>query len=316
MKNNNSPSLPLISIIMPAFNVSSWINAAIESIQRQTYNHFELIIVDDCSTDDTFEKASQFSNNDSRIKVFKNKKNLKICKTLNYGLKLAKGEYIARIDADDLAAPQRLEKQLAYLQNNNIDLVGCQMIAIDENNIEFSYSELPIGCIHINKTRLIRSPIAHIWLCKKSVYDKLNGYRDIPYAEDYDFILRAIDYGFKCDNSPEYLMRIRHRGGNTATTASLAQRKTHNYVVNLAIEREKNNNKDTFSSEILATRIKSNNIVKALHKISSKYLNLAIKEHSFLKKILFIIISSITSFYNFQYLYRKLKYNITIYLNK
>ncbi|EPP1664199.1 glycosyltransferase family 2 protein [Proteus mirabilis] len=308
MKTNTNT--PLISVIMPAYNVEEWINESIDSILNQTITNLELIVVDDCSTDNTYNLIKSQAIKDNRIKLFKNEKNSKICKTLNFALKQAKGQYIARIDSDDIAIPDRLEKQLIYLNKKNLDLVGSQMVAIDEHNNKLSCSKLPTG-FFINKTKYLASPITHIWLCKKEIYDSLNGYRNIPYAEDYDFVLRALDFGYKCDNHPDALMFIRHRDGNTATTASLAQRKTHNYVLKLARERKISKNlKDSFSEEQLQTYIKSSVIFTKIHNYSSLNLSKAIKEKSKIKKFLYIMISLLTSYYNFQYLFRRIIFRI------
>lgn len=305
---NKTP--PLISIIMPAYNVEEWINEAIDSILNQTITNLELIIVDDCSTDNTYKLIKNLALKDNRIQLFKNEKNSKICKTLNFALKHAKGQYIARMDSDDIAVSNRLEKQLTYLNEKGIDLVGSQMIAIDEDNNKLSYSKLPTGSL-VNKTKYLASPITHIWLCKKEIYDTLEGYRNIPYAEDYDFILRALDFGYKCDNHPDALMHIRHRDGNTATTASLVQRKTHNYVLKLARERKKNKKlNDSFTEEKLQSYIKSSVIFTKIHNYSSLCLSKAIKEKNKLKKITYIIKSSLTSYYNCQYLFRRTIFHI------
>ena len=155
------------------------------------------------------------------------------------------------------------------------------MTAIDDNDNILLSSNLPCGLELINKTKFFRSPITHIWLCKKDIYRKLNYYREIPYAEDYDFILRAIDFGYKCDNHPEKLMFIRHRAGNTASTVSLKQRKTHSYVIKLAKEREKIHSlNDSFSSIKLEKHIHYWNVTNLLHNYSSKQLNLAYKENN------------------------------------
>ncbi|MBP1394105.1 glycosyltransferase, partial [Providencia rettgeri] len=227
----------------------------------------------------------------------------------NYGINISNGEYIARIDADDIAHIDRIQKQFDFLIKNNLDLVGCQMTAIDDNDNILLSSNLPCGLELINKTKFFRSPITHIWLCKKEIYRKLNYYREIPYAEDYDFILRAIDFGYKCDNHPEKLMFIRHRAGNTASTVSLKQRKTHSYVIKLAKEREKIHSlNDSFSSIKLEKHIHYWNVTNLLHNYSSKQLNLAYKENNKFKKIMYIILCISTSIYNFSYLIDKFRY--------
>ncbi|MFY3768924.1 hypothetical protein AHYW_004191 [Providencia manganoxydans] len=300
---------PLISVIMPAFNVEPWIEASIDSVIKQSYPNIELIIIDDCSTDNTYSIIENISKEHNIIKYKRNIQNLKICKTLNHGIQMSSGEYIARIDADDIAYIERIQKQFDFLVENNLDLVGCQMTAIDEYNNILSSSKLPCGLELINSTKLFRAPITHIWLCKKEIYQKLNYYRDIPYAEDYDFLLRALDHGYKCDNHPEELMFIRHRIGNTASTVSLKQRKTHSYVVKLAKERQKNNSlKDSFSITRLNKHIYYWNITNTLHNYSSKQLNNAYKTTNTFKKIMYLILCSLTSIYNLSYLVDKVKY--------
>ncbi|WP_219515740.1 glycosyltransferase family 2 protein [Proteus penneri] len=302
-------TLPLISVVMPTYNVAPWIKKSIDSILKQTYPNIELIIIDDCSTDNTYNIIKKLAKNNPKIIHQQNSKNLKICQTLNKGIKLSKGNYIARIDGDDIADLERIQKQYDLLVTKNLDLVGCQMIGIDENDNKLSYSNLPCGSKLIDKTKLLRTPITHIWLCKKDIYIKLNYYREIPYAEDYDFILRAIDFGYKCDNHPEKLMFIRHRAGNTASTVSLKQRKTHSYVIKLAKEREKIHSlNDSFSSIKLEKHIHYWNVTNLLHNYSSKQLNLAYKENNKFKKIMYIILCISTSIYNFSYLIDKLRY--------
>ncbi|GAB5071569.1 hypothetical protein SedNR2807_17550 [Citrobacter sedlakii] len=295
---------PLISILIPTYNVAPWIEDAIVSILNQTYKKIEVIIIDDCSKDNTLSIVSELAGNDDRIKIITNEQNLKIAKTLNRGLVHASGEYIARFDGDDLAVPERLEKQLKYLIDNKLDLIGCQMISIDGKGNTLNKSISPKGEQQVKTVSNYVSPIAHIWLAKKEVYNKLKGYRDIPYAEDYDFILRAIDCGFKCDNHPDYLMFIRHREGNSASVASLIQRKAHNYVIRLHRKRMRYGN-DDFDESQIKMLAKHNIIINKLHNTSSQYLTKAIHEKNTFLKLAYLIITSLTSYYNFQYLYRR-----------
>lgn len=299
----------LISVIIPVYNVDKYIDEAVFSVINQLDVNVEIIIVDDCSTDNTYEKIIEISKRTPSVHVFKNETNKKICKTLNEALLHADGKYIARFDGDDIALPNRLSEQLDYLIKNDLDLVGCQMIAINEDGSEISRSKMPVGLKSIENTKSLRSPITHIWLAKKEVYDCLNGYRDIPYAEDYDFILRAIDKGFKCDNSPLYLMKIRHRNGNTASVAGLEQRKTHNYVLELHNRRLKYGN-DNFSIKELDDKIKSNFLIKKMHSYSNLALNKALIENNVIKKVSYLFISSLLSIYNFEYLLRRLQFDI------
>src|ERR1035437_722418 len=146
------------------------------------------------------------------------------------------------MDGDDIALPVRLEKQLRFLENNSdIALVGCATSAIDEPGRPIpglGVSLKPITQKAISRTLLLASPCSHIWLARREVYDKLWGYRDIAFAEDYDFLLRAITSGFRITNLPETLMLIRTRSGNISSR--LEQRKAHYYIINLYRERMRN----------------------------------------------------------------------------
>ena len=124
---------------MPAYNAEQYICEAIESILNQTYKDFEFIIINDGSTDRTKEIIKSY--NDPRIVYLENEKNSGIVVTLNKGLDFATGEYIARMDADDVASPKRFEKQVAYMgKNKGIGVLGTGIIIFGEGMAEKSYS--------------------------------------------------------------------------------------------------------------------------------------------------------------------------------
>ncbi|WFT52817.1 glycosyltransferase family 2 protein [Acinetobacter baumannii] len=106
---------PLISVLIPVYNVEAFVKEAVSSICNQTYKNIEIIVVDDCSTDNTYNIVAELAIIDPRIRLYKNDKNSKIVKTLNFALEQAKGEFIARMDGDDISTPERLEKQLEFL---------------------------------------------------------------------------------------------------------------------------------------------------------------------------------------------------------
>ena len=124
---------PLVSVIMPVYNGEKYVKEAIESILNQTYKNFEFIIIDDCSTDTTPEILRSFS--DSRIRSVTNEYNLRIAKSLNIGMEIARGKYIARMDADDISYPDRLYKQVDFLEKNpEIGMVGTGIKLFGEMN--------------------------------------------------------------------------------------------------------------------------------------------------------------------------------------
>ena len=114
--------MPKVSVITPAYNASEFIGETIESVLKQTFQDWEMIIVDDCSTDDTLKLANEFSKKDSRIKVVQNEKNSGVAATRNHGLDVASGEFIAFVDSDDLWLPEKLEKQLKFMEESDAAL--------------------------------------------------------------------------------------------------------------------------------------------------------------------------------------------------
>ena len=125
----------MISIITPAYNAEGCIAKTIESVLSQTYPDWEMIIVDDCSKDNTYDVAKQYADKDDRIKVVKQEKNGGVASARNTALKLAKGDYIAFLDSDDLFLPNKLEKQLKFMQNNDYVLTYTEYQNIDENDV-------------------------------------------------------------------------------------------------------------------------------------------------------------------------------------
>ncbi len=128
---------PKISVIMPAYNAALYIREAIESVLNQSFQNFEFIIINDGSTDETLNIIQSF--NDSRIVLINNSKNLGIIKTRNIGLQLAKGEYIAKMDADDVSLPMRFEIQNAYLDDNSeVAVISSKLALMDEKGVLIS----------------------------------------------------------------------------------------------------------------------------------------------------------------------------------
>lgn len=121
----------LVSIIMPSYNTASYIAETVQSVLAQTYKNWELIIVDDCSTDDTDEIVKPFLA-DERIKYFKNEKNSGAAVSRNLALREAKGKWIAFLDSDDLWMPEKLEKQIAFMEENGYHFSYTDYIEVDE----------------------------------------------------------------------------------------------------------------------------------------------------------------------------------------
>ena len=124
---------PLISVVMPAYNAEKYIAAAIESVISQTYTSWELIVVNDCSRDNTLQIAQRFADKDPRIKVIDNTENIGVAGTRNKGLDAAAGSWVALLDSDDIWHSDKLEKQLETAHSTGADIIYCSYGIIDEN---------------------------------------------------------------------------------------------------------------------------------------------------------------------------------------
>lgn len=201
----------LVSVIMPAYNAEKFIGEAIESILNQTFKDFEFIILDDCSTDKTWEIIQEYSKKDERIIPVKNEKNLKISATLNRGIEMARGKYIARMDADDWSYPLRFEKQIQYLEDNpDIILLGSFIEIADSKMIKLNTRNYPLSDKYIRSTLMKYSTFAHASTVYKRKQAVECGFYNIYLydSEDYDFYFRMGMLG-KLANIPEILYRVR-----------------------------------------------------------------------------------------------------------
>lgn len=202
-----------ISVIMATYKENiELLKEAIESILNQTYRYFEFIIIlDNPENIEHIELLKEYERKDSRIRFFINDKNMGLTNTLNRGLSLANGKYICRMDADDIAMPNRIAIQLDYLKRNDYDLIGGLSQMIDENNnVIYSIKKVPTNTEKIKKCIKYNQVISHpTWFGKKEVFDTLNGYRNMPLCEDYDFTLRALLKGYKISNVNEVVLKYR-----------------------------------------------------------------------------------------------------------
>lgn len=191
-------SNPLVSVLMTAYNAEEYIGLAIESILDQTYKNFEFIIVEDCSKDDTWKIIQEYAKKDKRIVATRNEVNLNAGGSSNKGLKLCKGKYVVRMDADDWSFPDRIEKQVAFMEENrSVVSSGGTIIICDEDLEEITEREYPKNCKEIEKLILRLNPVPHpasIW--RKETIDKTNGYPPkLGMSEDYALTLDIAQYG-------------------------------------------------------------------------------------------------------------------------
>lgn len=204
-------STPKISVILPVYNAEKYLFKAIDSILNQTFSDFELIVLDDGSSDTSLEIINSFT--DERIKLIKNEKNLGLIATLNKGILLSKSEFIARMDADDICLPQRFEVQYKTLvENPDVGLVGSSAELIDENDeslgpfkVPENHDEIVMGMLFTNQiihptVMLRRSILADF---QPSVFDS-----NFLHCEDYELWLRILKIT-KVKNIQESLLKYR-----------------------------------------------------------------------------------------------------------
>lgn len=208
--------IPTVSVLMPVYNGEKYLKPALKSLFNQTLKNFELIVINDGSTDKTSDILNSIK--DKRLKIVNNGLNLGVAKSLNIGLGQANGKYIARCDADDICLPARLQKQVNFLNQNKLyALVGskCELIdsqerILDEKLIKNGVNDSVITDRQIRKQLLIRNPIIHpTVLMRKQLLLKVGNYRPIfNGAEDYDLWFRLSKIG-KLYNLKEQLLRKR-----------------------------------------------------------------------------------------------------------
>jgi len=199
---------PIVSVIMPVYNGERYLGEAIDSILNQTFTDFELLIINDGSTDGSVDIIDSYS--DPRIRLIHNDKNLELSATLNKGLDMARGKYLARMDCDDICLPRRLEKQVAFMDSNReVGICGSwiKTIGIDPNDIW----KHPIEPEEIRATLLFESVLAHpSTMMRKEFMEKykLKYNPNYSYYEDYDLWHRAVD-NFPLMNLNEVLLLYR-----------------------------------------------------------------------------------------------------------
>ena len=196
-------------MIMGLYNCADTLDKCIGSILAQTYTNWELVMCDDCSTDNTYEVAKKYADKYDNIILLQNEQNSKLAYSLNRCLEAATGEYIARADTDDMCLPERFEIQSRFLDEHpEYAVVGCARIFFDENG-EYGVSK-PVACPDKNILKKA-SPFAHpTIMMRKEVYDDLGGYtvtNRTKRGQDLDLWFRFYAKGYKGYNleQPLYL---------------------------------------------------------------------------------------------------------------
>ena len=229
-KEEESP----ISVIMPVYNAQRYLKEAIESVLNQTYPHFEFIIVDDGSTDRTLELLQQYEKKDSRISII-NRPNTGIVGALNDGIRAAQGDFIARMDADDIALPDRFSRQLERIQSDpDLVILGTNFCFIDASGNIVKSGNVPRDHEGIDENILkgnggaIIHPTA---MMRKDILMNVGGYREeAQFTEDLDLYHRLSRVG-RMANLDEVLFKYRIHFNSVNATRFMIRQKTFFWVM-------------------------------------------------------------------------------------
>lgn len=221
-----------VSIVMSVHNGGHYLKAAIDSIRAQTLDDWEFIIIDDASSDGTPRLLAAAQQADSRIRIHTNVKNMGLAASLNLGFGLARGEFIARMDADDISLPERLQQQLlAFRANPALVLLGTNIYHIDENAKILGISDLPIDDWDVRCYCLLANPLAHpSVMMRRSVLERETLKYDLDFdtTQDWDLWSRLMQYG-QVGNLPDHL--VMHRKHGSAVSSRKADRQQMNSLV-------------------------------------------------------------------------------------
>ena len=290
--------MPKVTVLMPVYNGEKYLREAIDSILSQTFTDFELLIIDDGSSDKSFKIINSYQ--DLRIKIIQNPKNVGISASLNDGLSLAKGKYIARMDCDDISLSNRLQKQIDFLDEHpEVVVVGCYMEMIDfEGNKLNQQYEYPLSHEDIVNSMLILNPMGHPSVMFRHIeVVQIGGYRSIKEwngvsTEDYDLWLRVAARNYELANLSEFLMHYRNHP-KSLTQIAFANNKLVDGFNNcfylsgsavfgcsskeLRLLREKKHLLSICSFIKIAKYLSKNNEIKFINRLRSKYFLLSMQ---------------------------------------
>ena len=207
--------MPKVTIVLPTYNGSQYLRASIESVINQTYKDLELVIVDDCSTDETLKMADDYSERDGRIVVIHNRINKKLPASLNIGFEKARGEYFSWTSDDNIYEKNAIEKMVRYLDTHkNIPMVRADMLLIDENSEVICESE-QFDCHKM----LTKNCVGACFMYRKSVAKRVGQYDETLFCvEDYDYWIRIMEQYGTIGNIKEFLYQYRWHHESLSST--------------------------------------------------------------------------------------------------
>lgn len=210
---------PLVSVVMPVYNAAAYLSQAVDSILNQTYKNFEFIIIDDASRDGSYAILKDYAKKNKKIKIFRNKKNSGVSEAAKKAISKTKGEYLARMDADDISLPYRIEKQVAYLEKNKGTVaLGGQCALIDTDGSVIGSKTFPTKFEDIYKYIFEFIPLQQpsVMIAKKRLPKNFEYYRNgMNTAEEVELIFKLFLYG-KVENLKDTILKYRLHGKNTS----------------------------------------------------------------------------------------------------
>ncbi|WP_270519457.1 glycosyltransferase [Limosilactobacillus fermentum] len=228
-------NLPLVSVLMPIYKEpEEQIKSSVESILNQSYKNIELVvIIDDPNNINAINYLRDTSKKDLRVNVKINSRNLGITSGLNRAIGFAKGELIARMDADDISKRDRIYLELQFMKKNKLDLVASNVQSMSQNGkiLDGKVTNYPSKDIYIKQYLRYYNCLPHpTWLGKRELFIKLNGYRNIPTCEDYDFLLRGAGYHYKYGLVREPLLYYRENQNSISKSNIELQRLISDFI--------------------------------------------------------------------------------------
>ncbi len=244
-------NVPKISVLLSVRNEEKFLSAALDSVLQQSFQNWELIAIDDGSTDGTFSILEQKAKNDARIRIFK-RPALGLVNALNFGIKQCRAELIARFDGDDICHPERLKLQYAAMQQNpEIDVLGSRVRHFPRPRIQSgmlayeNWQNELLSHEEIENNLFVESPLANpSVMIRKVMIEKIGGYQNQEWAEDYDLWLRMAESGAQFARLPQTLLYWRDhpermtRTANCCSLDALRKGKVHYLARGLLAEKD------------------------------------------------------------------------------
>ncbi|NQZ94140.1 MAG: glycosyltransferase [Moritella sp.] len=301
-----------ISVLLSLYKEPlSWIKQSIDSIlfQNDVNVIFEIelvIVIDNPNLKDDEDLKVFLSSLKSDVKIIFNEKNQGLAKSLNIAFSHCSGDFIARMDADDICEKERFTEQLLFLLSNpKVDLVGSGITRIDEGGVPFSVSILPSDFDTLSKMSKYRSICYHpTWLMRRELFLALNGYRPFPNSQDFDFINRMILSGKVISNIEKALLKYRVNSGSISVKNSYIQKRCQRYSLKTLY------GDSNFTEYKMVEFIYKKGVDSKLHPYSQKLYLTGMRKKNYLSKTFFVFISCVLSFEQSLYVFRLLKYSI------